>query len=198
MDWYHLLADNDKFFTSLGNMAVFVQALFFILSIYFIWRQLRETRHQLQTNIDLTKAANAQKLVELTSPFNLLLIQNRDVAELWHQGASHYDKMDQIDKERYYELLTWWLILHENIYHQKEKGLMHEETYRSWTRDLQYFLITKDITRYRNMWKVLFDESFVKHMDKLIDDFREQQVQNEQKKSADAKSGSATTTTNDQ
>ena len=123
MDWYHLLADNDKFFTSLGNIAVFVQAVFFILSIYFIWRQLRETRRQIQENTDLTRAANAQKLVELSSPFNLLLIQNREVAELWLKGGSQYDTLDQIDQERYYELLTWWLILHENVYLQWKKGL---------------------------------------------------------------------------
>src|SRR5437588_8887055 len=61
MDWYHLLADNDKFFTSLGNIAVFVQAVFFILSIYFIWRQLRETRRQIQENTDLTRAANKRQ-----------------------------------------------------------------------------------------------------------------------------------------
>jgi hypothetical protein len=36
MNWYHLLADNDKFFTSLGNIAVFVQALFFY-SIYLLY-----------------------------------------------------------------------------------------------------------------------------------------------------------------
>jgi hypothetical protein len=198
MNWYHLLADNDKFFTSLGNIAVFVQALFFILSIYFIWRQLRETRRQVQENTDLTRAVNTQKLVELSSPFNLLIIQNRDVAGLWLQGDSQYDTMDPTDKERYYNLLTWWLILHQNIYHQWEKGLMDKDTYGNWTRDLKYFLTTRDTTRFMSMWSDIFETSFVKHIDELIAESKEQQAQKQQSIRTSAKSGSATTTTNSQ
>jgi hypothetical protein len=176
MNWYHLLADNDKFFTSLGNIAVFVQALFFILSIYFIWRQLRETRRQVQENTDLTRAANTQKLVELSSPFNLMLIQNRDVVGLWLQGDSQFDTMDPTDKERYYNLLMWWLILHQNIYHQWKKGLMDKDTYDNWTRDLKYFLTTKNTTRFMNMWRDIFETSFVKHIDELIVESKKQQA----------------------
>jgi hypothetical protein len=40
------------------------------------------------------------------------------MTKLWIDGAKDYDKMDEIDKRRYHELVNWWLALHENIYHQ--------------------------------------------------------------------------------
>ena len=72
-------------------------------------------------------------------------------------GGSQYETMDLTDQERYYELLTWWLILHENIYHQWKKGLMDEDIYGAWTRDLKRFLTTRDITRFRSMWSDTFE-----------------------------------------
>ena len=73
-----------------ANIAIIVQGIFVIVSIGFIWYQLRE-------NTRLTRAANTQKLIELSSPFNLQLIQNREMAELYIRGAKEYDKMDEIE-----------------------------------------------------------------------------------------------------
>ena len=93
-----------------ASIASIVQGVFVIISIAFIWFQLRE-------NTRLTRASNTQTLVDLSSPFNLQLIQDREMARLWVQGASNYDTLDEIDKYRYYSLIAWWLILHENIFY---------------------------------------------------------------------------------
>ncbi len=86
-----------------ANIAIIVQGIVIIVSLGFIFYQLRE-------NARLTRAANTQKLVELTSPFTLQLMQDRGTAELWVQGAQKYETMDSVDRERYSTLLSWWLI----------------------------------------------------------------------------------------
>jgi hypothetical protein len=143
-----------------GNIALVVQAVVVSISLVFIWRQLSEA-------VRLTKAANAQKLVELSSPFNLQLIQNPEVYKLWIKADDEWDKMDEINRGRHYELLTWWLILHENIYHQWQKRLLDEDTFNSWGRDLKHFLARKDIEQYRKRWEKIFEPSFVEHINKL-------------------------------
>ena len=59
-----------------ANIATIIEAVFVIVSVWFIWRQLRESTR-------LARAANAQSLVELSSPLNLQLIQDPEMASLW-------------------------------------------------------------------------------------------------------------------
>jgi 3-methyladenine DNA glycosylase AlkD len=82
-----------------ANIAIIVQGIVIIVSLGFVFYQLRE-------NARLTRAANTQKLVELTSPFALQLMQDRSTAELWVHGAHTWDTMDSVDRERYTHLVS--------------------------------------------------------------------------------------------
>ena len=128
--------------SDLASIAIIAQGIFFVISIGLVWYQLRE-------NTKLVRTANTQKLVELSAPFNLQLAQNRELAQIWRQGAEHLEDLDEIDRERYFNLLTWWLMMHENIYHQWSKKLIDEDTYVSWTRDLEFFAKRQNL---RNYW----------------------------------------------
>lgn len=147
--------------SDLASVAIIVQGFLFIISIALIWYQLRE-------NTKLVRAANTQKLVELSSPFNLQLAQDRALTELWRQATQRFDDLDEIDKERYFNLLTWWLMLHENIYHQWRSRLIDADTFSSWTRDLEFFTRRQ---RLGNHWPRLngfFEASFAEHVTAII------------------------------
>jgi hypothetical protein len=147
--------------SDLASIAIIVQGIFFVVSILLVW-------YQLQENTKLVRAANTQKLVELSVPFNLRLAQDRALMELWWQATQHFDELDEIDKARYFNLLTWWLTLHENIYHQWRSKLIDEETFTSWTRDLEYYARTQ---RLHNHWPQLngyFESSFAQHVTTIV------------------------------
>ncbi len=103
--------------SDLASIAIIAQGVLFIVSIGLVWYQLRE-------NTKLVRAANTQKLVELSTPFYFQLAQDRALIELWNQATQRFDELDDIDKQRYFNLLTWWLMLHENIYHQWRNRLI--------------------------------------------------------------------------
>lgn len=147
--------------SDLASIATIVQGVFVIISLGFVWYQLRET-------VRLTRAANAQRLIELASPFNLQLIQDREMAKLWIGGAKEYDTMDEIEKDRYRNLLIWWLLLHENIYHQKEKNLIDDQTYNAWDRDLRKFIASQQVGRYWMTMNDTFEASFVEHVSQIL------------------------------
>ncbi len=158
---------SDLTLADLGNIALMVQAIVVIVSIGFIWYQLRETTR-------LTRAANTQKLVELSSPFNLQLIENRELAQFWVQGGKNWSTMDEVDKYRYRSLVVWWLILHENIYYQWQKKLIDEETYTSWANDLKVFVVEQNLEQNWDEWKTPFQPSFQEHVHQLIEGHRKQ------------------------
>ncbi len=147
--------------SDLASIAITVQGILFIVSIFLVWYQLRE-------NTNLVRAANTQKLVELSVPFYLRLAQDRALAELWQKASQHIDELDEIDRFRYINLLSWWLTLHENIYHQWGNKLIDEETFTSWTRDLEYLVKRQQLG---SLWPELnsfFESSFAQHVTAIL------------------------------
>lgn len=86
-------------------LASIIESLFVVVSVVLIVVQLRK-----QT--ELARAASSQSMFELSSPFNLELVRDRDFARLWLQGP---DAADAVDMFRHESLITWWLLLHENL-----------------------------------------------------------------------------------
>ena len=143
-----------------ANVATIIGVLSIPLSGYFIWLQLRQ-----QTL--LAKAANAQSLVELSSPFNLQLIQDPKMAEYWVHGAERYPGFDEVEKYRYKSLLIWWLILHENIFFQQRNELLDNAVYAAWQRDLESFAQRQLKERWPEL-KGVFQPAFVEHVESLM------------------------------
>lgn len=145
----------------LASLAMIVQGFLFVISIFLVWYQLRE-------NTKLVRTANTQKLVELSTPFYLQLAQDRALTELWSQATQHFDELDEIDRSRYFNLLTWWLMVHENIYHQWRNKLIEEDTYISWTRDLEYFAQRQQLGNHWPRINTYFEPSFAEHVAEII------------------------------
>lgn len=142
-------------------VATIVQAILLPVSLLLVWYQLTQ-----QTK--LTQAANSQSLVELSSPFNLQLIQDQDFAKLWVEGASEFEKMSPVDRYRFKSLLIWWLILHENIFYQHRKRLVDDTAYKPWDKDLEEFVRIMNLKDHWPGLKGAFQESFAMHVDDLI------------------------------
>ena len=149
-----------------ANIATIVQAVLVPVSIgistYFVLYQLRESTR-------FTRAANTEKLVELISPLHLQLVQDRETARLWVQGADQWNTMDEVGKERYSGLLNFCLVFHQNIYHQHKQGLLDEETFTAWTNDLKAFIKYQHLKRRWPDLREYLEPSFVKYIDGLID-----------------------------
>lgn len=123
---------------ALVNIVSIVQSVFVIVSVFFIWYQIREHNR-------LTRAAQTQSLLEFSAPFMLQLSQDRKLAELWVDGSKNYRTMDEVDRFRYQELLFWWLMHYENIYYQYHNRLVDETLYQGWKTELREFVRVKRI-----------------------------------------------------
>jgi hypothetical protein len=116
--------------SDLANISTIAQAALVIISLGFIWYQLRQSTK-------LAKAANSQAIAEQALSFNSLLIEHSEIADLWYSYGEGFPSADKTNEHRYRELLVQWLILHENIYYQWEKGLLDPEIHTAWLEDLK-------------------------------------------------------------
>jgi len=146
----------------IAGVATIITAIFVIISVWCIWRQLRESTR-------LTRSANAQALVEISAPFALGLAQDRSMAELWVRGAHDFMALDEVDQHRYRNLLTWWLILQENIYYQYQKRLLDADIYWAWDADLMKFVREQNLAFHWGEMKSNFLSEFALHVQALID-----------------------------
>lgn len=162
-------------------IATLVQTIVVVISLYFIWRQIRQQTQQMEQQTELTKIANTQELVSLSSPLNLELIKDAHMAGLWVNGSQKYEDFDEVEKYQYKSLLIWWLILHENIFYQKQKGLLDEQIHASWDYDLRHFVVSQPL---EPRWKELrdaFQSQFRDYVSSLIDESKHSAVTPEEK-----------------
>lgn len=152
------LHEISEFAQIIGAVALFVSVLLLI--------------HELRVNNRLVRAANTQALVSLSSPFNLALIQDRKMAEFFARGAAHLEQMDDVDRYRYKTLLIWWLIFHENVFHQWRQGLLATHSFQAWAADLRQFIIQQRLWLQWDEMKEPFEKAFVVHVEKMMRECR--------------------------
>lgn len=130
-----------------SSVATMVQAAVVTLSLYYIARQVKQQTEQaeqqtkeLEFQTKLVKVAHAQDLFELTSPFNIQVIQDRNMAKLIFEGHEDYGSFDEVDKFRYRSSLSWRLTFQELMYYQNQNGLLDASIYQAWDDDFKSFL----------------------------------------------------------
>ncbi len=144
-----------------ANIATVVESIVVVVSVVFIWIQLR-----LQTK--LTRIANTQALVEISSPFNLELIKDPAMSALWIKGSKDYDSFDEVKQYQYKSLLIWWLIFQKNIFYQNQERLLDEKIYASWDYDLRFFVMHQRLGERWDELKDAFQVEFRDYVTSLI------------------------------
>jgi acid phosphatase len=143
-----------------ASIAAVTSTIVLTISLIFILFQIRQ-----QTK--LARMANAQTLVQLSSPFNLQLIQDRDMAALWVNGERDYDKFDAVRQYQYESLIIWWLILHENIYYQWRNGLLDPDLRLAWDNDLRDFIKRRTIGLEKTRVREFCHRAFGSYIDEI-------------------------------
>jgi hypothetical protein len=144
-----------------ADVATIIGGLALLISVLLLLFELRE-------NNRLTRAANNQALVELSSPFNMGLIQDRNMAELYVRGSEKYHEMDEVDQYRYRSLVIWWLIVHENIYYQWRRRLLDNRSFKPWASDLRMFIRLQNLQMIWGEIRDLLQDQFAAYIDRIL------------------------------
>ena len=144
-----------------ANIATIVGALAIPIAALALWVPLRQ-----QTK--LTRVANAQTLTELAASLNLQLIQDANVASFWVEGPAKFDDYSKLDQFRYTSLLIWWLLLHENVFIQKQSKLLDDKTYQAWQSDLRKFIAEHHLRKHWASLKTNLHPDFALYVEKFL------------------------------
>jgi hypothetical protein len=144
-----------------ARLATIVGAFAIPISALALWYPLHFQQR-------LAQVANAQVLTGLAASLNLQLVQDKEVAKYWLEGPAQFDSYGELDRFRYTQLLTWWLLLHENVFIQHENGLLEKGTYSAWQSDLAKFIADHQLAKHWPALQSGFDRKFADHIQSLV------------------------------
>ncbi len=149
LDWLSNFSNVAALFNIAGSASL-------VVTVLFLFRELRE-------NNRLARAANVQALVGLSGPFYMALVQDRQLAELSAKGVRGAD-FDEVDRQRYQNLLICWLTFYENIFYQRRQGLLDRHAFEPWRRELAIFLRRQKVAAHWDDIRDLFQAEFAAHV----------------------------------
>src|SRR6516164_1964025 len=94
-----------------GHLFSIVGVLLGLVSIVSVMVQLHEHNK-------ITRAENAQKLVELTMISNMELVKDPKLASLWTEGNENFDSLSKEDKGTFKRIWIIYLNILESAFHQ--------------------------------------------------------------------------------
>lgn len=154
--------------TVISVFATATSTIVLIVSAVLVLKQLRQQKEQMQAQTKLSKIANAQALVNISSALNTELTKDRKMAEFWINGPENFRNYDPVDQFRYKNLLIWWLIFHENIFYQKQNDLLDDELYSSWDRDFRHFIKGQNLEAHWEDIRDSYHDDFRLYVDGLV------------------------------
>lgn len=161
----HVVSDWEKVsaISSLVQTGAVIVSLGFIA--YQIWKQTK-----------LAKASNMQSLAELLAPLNLKLAEDGEMTRLWLGPKPEWDTakvpVEDVAEYRYNRLLATFLIFYENAHAQHEMGLLHQDVFHAWDKDLEGFLEGIDPKYFDEYWtehRSVYRSSFQRMVDRKIE-----------------------------
>lgn len=162
-----------------STIATCVQVVIVTISLSFIWSQVRQQKQQLEQQtrqVDqqtkLSRAANTQSLVNLLTPLNLR-VTDRAMIELWVKGDCGISKVSDpneqaIQREQYETLLASNMVFYENAFSQYRAGLLDQEVYDGWDKDLTNFIDERRIATHWTGWRDLYRKDFTERVNAII------------------------------
>lgn len=146
---------------TLADIAVIVEAAAFIVSVVFVWIQIRESNQ-------LARVSNNSMSFRLSSPYLMQLFQDEKLAQLYFSGAKDYETLSDLDRFRFVQLIGWWLTLHDNVYYQYQNRLLDATMYQGWDLELDAFVQVQRLSLYWNEMKHFFRPEFQTLIDRKL------------------------------
>lgn len=116
-----------------------------IVSLFYVARQLRQ-------NTEMARVAAGARLVQLNFSITEPLVSNREVAEVWLKGESHFDVLDEVDKRRliFFEQRAIWSWHY--LFQLNQQGLLPAS---EWTVLLGLIQVVRSRQSLQAAWGVL-------------------------------------------
>jgi len=145
---------------ALGNIGEFVGAIGMIASLIYLAGQVHHAQ----------QVAAAESLREIQSGYGRLalsIIEDADVARIWHDGGQNRDALPSVERMRYDYLLAQHVSFFVECHAAYQDGLMEKALYEGWRKWVAMVLESPGGREWWSDGRHLFQDNVVEALEEL-------------------------------
>ena len=148
----------------LGNIGEFVAAVAVLVTLGYLAIQIRQ-------NTQSVRASTYQSMVQ-GQRLQPLVIEHREIAELFVQAGQDPSRLDEADQLRLYFALNLAFRSFDLYHYQYRKGLLEEEQWSGYDNLIRSFIGTSPAVSpwWNDGARQQYSESFRRYFDELLED----------------------------
>ena len=111
-----LLEANKVNLEDLGNVGDFLGGIGVVITLLYLAIQIRRNNQLLKAETAAAQTRSIEGTTEELGNWIGGIVENRDVAEVWFKGLTHFEELDDVDKQRFFYLGSRLLQAYQSIF----------------------------------------------------------------------------------
>ena len=152
----------------LGNIGEFVSAIAVVASLVYLAFQIRQNTRQITQNTQAVELSAIDALMNAATESRRSVIENEDVARIYHHGMRDREGLNEIDQTRFRVLMVSVFRAFQSSY---QLGFVSGLAPENWRTDRAAVLRLLGQSGARQFWesyKHEFEDGFVKEIDSVL------------------------------
>jgi hypothetical protein len=154
----------------LGSIGEMISAIAVVVSLIYLAFQIRQNTNQIDQNTEAARASAFDSTVTQTMHARNIIIENEDVARIFHEGSIDPDSLSEQERLRYRLIVhnVLWSIW--NLQAQAQVGGLAKETWEVQLVILKRIMSSKGVQWFWANYRGEFGQSFQEEVAKLLEE----------------------------
>ena len=152
----------------LGNIGEFVGAIAVVITLVYLAFQIRQNTRQITQNTQAVHLAAVDSIMSAATDVRRSIIENEDVARIYHEGLSDQENLSEVDQTRFRVLMISAFRAFQSSYQQGFRSGLAPENWRIDHAIAARVLEQPGARKFWDRYKHEFESGFVEEMDSIL------------------------------
>lgn len=134
----------------IGAVAELAGAVGVVASLAYLAVQIRQNTNQMERNDRAARGQSYQDLLTGLQSHLAPLALDESTSDIFHRGLQSFESLNDLEQFRFNWLMGGHIVTNENVFYQRQEGVLSEERSEQLFQSLQWFFVNPG---FRSWWK---------------------------------------------
>jgi hypothetical protein len=135
---------------AIGAIGEIVAAAAVLITLIYLAVQIRQNTNQMERSDRAARGQSYQDLLTGLQSHLAPLALDESTSDLFHRGLKNFESLNGLEQFRFNWLMGGHIVTNENVFYQREEGMLSEERSEQLFQSLQWFFVNPG---FRSWWK---------------------------------------------
>jgi hypothetical protein len=135
---------------AIGAIGEIVAAAAVLITLIYLAVQIRQNTNQMERSDRAARGQSYQDLLTGLQSHLAPLALDESTSDLFHRGLKNFESLNDLEQFRFNWLMGGHIVTNENVFYQREEGMLSEERSEQLFQSLQWFFVNPG---FRSWWK---------------------------------------------